>query len=132
MSNKEFWTAYRVSSIPTGDPANCTRDENVMRIRMTDFALKTRNLHEALYQLHKNGPVWDGDVISKSYRDELLDCGACAKVCVKGEDGYNACTYFGRALLEIYDWLFGPLGQKTEDARRQRTVLQSAQPLGAA
>lgn len=107
----EFWKTYRVETIPTGQPENCTRDENVMHIKMTDFALRNRQLHEALFQIHKHGPVWDGDVISKGYRDCLLEVGACAKVLVKGETGYNACTYLGLELLNIYDWLFGEMGQ---------------------
>jgi hypothetical protein len=84
-------------------------DERADLIHSIDFAKSNRRLHEALYQLHKNGPVWDGDVISKFDRDELLRVGACAKVCVKGEDGFNGCTYFGRHLLHLYDWLFGPV-----------------------
>lgn len=78
-------------------------------IHMIDFAKNNKRLHEALYQLHAKGPVWDGDIISKSERDSLLDIGACAKVCVKGEQGFNACTYEGRMLLRIYDWLYGSL-----------------------
>lgn len=125
----DFWDKYRVESIVTGDPANCTRNENVMHIKMADFALRHRNLHEALYQLKKSGPVWDGDVISKGYRDQLVEIGACAKVIVKGEDGYNACTYLGRSLLDIYDWLFGEMGKKFEDARRASDPDADADPL---
>lgn len=44
---------------------------------------------------YKHGPLFDGDVPSKSGRDRLLDKGYMAKVVVKGEDGYNACTYKG-------------------------------------
>jgi len=82
-------------------------EECVELIHMIDFAIVNKRLHEQLYQLHSRGPCWDGDVICKSDRDALMRIGACAKVCVKGEDGFNACTYFGRALLKIYDWLFG-------------------------
>lgn len=78
-------------------------------VHMIDFAKTYRRGHEALYQLHAKGPVWDGDLVSKNDRDVFLDNGSCAKVCVKGEQGYNACTYFGRSLLRVYDWLYGPL-----------------------
>ena len=44
---------------------------------------------------YRNGPLFDGDVPSKSGRDRLLDKGYMAKVVVKGEDGYNACTHKG-------------------------------------
>jgi hypothetical protein len=43
----------------------------------------------------KNGPLFDGDVPSKTDRDQLLEEGFIAKVVVKGEEGYNACTYKG-------------------------------------
>lgn len=85
------------------------KDERADLIHAIDFARNNRRLHEQLYQLHSRGPVYDGDVISKSHRSELLEVGACAKVCVKGEDGFNACTYFGRHLLHIYDWMYGAM-----------------------
>lgn len=100
----------RQTSIPLNErPDLDDKEELVELIHMIDFAKQNRSLHEQLWQLHNVGPLWDGDVISKSDRDELLAIGACAKVCVRGADGYNACTYFGRALLRIYDWMHGPL-----------------------
>ena len=89
------------------------KGELVDLIHMIDFAKQNKRLHEQLWQLHAHGPLWDGDVICKSDRSELLDIGACAKVCVKGEDGFNACTYFGRELLQVFDWLYGPLPRTT-------------------
>lgn len=44
---------------------------------------------------YQHGPLFDGDVPSKSGRDSLLEKGYMAKVVVKGEDGYNACTHKG-------------------------------------
>ncbi|WP_035384023.1 hypothetical protein [Ferriphaselus sp. R-1] len=44
---------------------------------------------------YKYGPLFDGDVPSKGGRDQLLEKGYMAKVVVKGEDGYNACTNKG-------------------------------------
>ena len=86
-------------------------------LHMIDVAKQWRVLHESLYQLCSRGPVWDGDVISKSCRDTLLDLGACAKVLVKGEDGFNAATYFGSYLLSVFDWLYGPMGSEKEPAQ---------------
>lgn len=98
----------RETSIPFCErPLLDSREELAEVVQMIDFARSNRPLHEALFQLHANGPVWDGDVISKSMRDQLLVIGACAKVVVKGEDGFNACTYFGQHLLRIYDWMWG-------------------------
>lgn len=105
-----MFPAERQTSIPGYERIDLLdaseRDE---LIQMIDFAKANKRLHEALYQLHAHGPVWDGDVISKSDRDALLAILACAKVVVRGQDGFNACTYFGRALLKIFDWLHGPL-----------------------
>lgn len=102
----------RQTTIPfCANPLLDSREELSELVHMIDFARTNRALHEPLYQLHHKGPVWDGDVISKSARDELLDIGACAKVCVKGEDGFNACTYFGQHLLRVFDWMWGPFNQ---------------------
>ena len=48
---------------------------------------------------YKEGPLWDGDVPSKSGRDNLLGMDLIAKVISKGESGFNACTYKG---AEVY------------------------------
>ena len=44
---------------------------------------------------YRKGPLFDGDVPSKTGRDMLLEDGFIAKVVVKGEDGFNACTHKG-------------------------------------
>lgn len=56
--------------------------------------------HEVLRQL-VNGPVWDGDVISKSYRDDLIDWKLAVRICAKGEQGYTAATYLGFSVLKF-------------------------------
>jgi hypothetical protein len=56
--------------------------------------LLDKRLHESLTQL-VNGPVWDGDVVSKSMRDELIGLGLATRICCKGEQGYTGATYFG-------------------------------------
>lgn len=100
----------RETTIPLNErPDLHDKGQLVRLVHMIDYARNNKYLHEQLYQLHSRGPVWDGDVISKSYRDELLSLGACVKVCVKGEDGYNACTYAGRSLLHIFNWLHGEM-----------------------
>lgn len=49
----------------------------------------------------EHGPLWDGDIPSKSGRDSLLDSGFISKVVVKGEEGYNACTYKGARAYRV-------------------------------
>jgi hypothetical protein len=48
---------------------------------------------ECLQQLLFKGPVWDGDIISKSARGDLFQCGLAVRCCFKGEQGYTAATY---------------------------------------
>lgn len=59
---------------------------------------------DTLVALVENGPVWDGDIPSKSGRDSLINLGAAVRVLVKGEDGFTAATYLGR---ELYKFHFG-------------------------
>ena len=56
-------------------------------------------LQEQLIQL-VNGPVWDGDVISKNHREELFAMGLAVRVCHKGEQGYTAAKYPAYTLLK--------------------------------
>lgn len=48
-----------------------------------------------LFQLVIQGPVWDGDVISKDARDDLLELHLASRACVKGEQGYTVANYRG-------------------------------------
>ena len=123
--------ADRTTTIPLNErPDLDDKEELIELIHMIDFAKRHRTLHEQLYQLHAKGPVWDGDVISKSERSDLLRIGACAKVCVKGEDGFNACTYFGRSLLRVYDWLYGTFQE--QEMQHLQEITRQAEDLKAA
>jgi hypothetical protein len=62
-------------------------------IRVQDMNSGERDVIRAT---HKHGPLVDGDIPSKSARDQLVKDGFVAKVVVRGEDGFNACTYLGR------------------------------------
>lgn len=55
----------------------------------------TENEREQLAQLLFQGPVWDGSVISKVARDQLIDYGLATRCCFMGEQGYTAATYLG-------------------------------------
>lgn len=48
---------------------------------------------EQLNQLLHQGPVWDGNVICKSARSDLIEFGLATRCCFMGEDGYTAATY---------------------------------------
>lgn len=48
---------------------------------------------EVLRQLLFKGPIWDGDIASKSARGDLFEWDLAVRVCFKGEQGYTAAKY---------------------------------------
>lgn len=48
---------------------------------------------EVLRQLLFHGPVYDGDIASKSARDDLFDYDLAVRCAFKGEQGFTAGTY---------------------------------------
>lgn len=62
--------------------------------------VQEKKLLEQLSQLVINGPVWDGDVISKTDRNYLFDLKLAVKVMLIGEMGYTAATYMGGFVLQ--------------------------------
>lgn len=80
-------------------------DERKSNLHLIETAMATNNL-DTLDALYSRGPLYDGDVPSKSERDWLIENGYCSKVIVNGEDGFNACTHKGawlyRCVKELY------------------------------
>lgn len=68
-----------------------------------DVQAMTALERDCIHAGYKHGPLFDGDVPSKSGRDRLLDKGYMVKVVVKGEDGYNACTHKGAWAYRLLD-----------------------------
>lgn len=48
---------------------------------------------EVLRQLLFQGPVWEGNIISKRARDNLISYELACRCCFMGEQGYTAATY---------------------------------------
>ena len=70
------------------------------------FLLRESGHYESLVQLVKHGPVWDGDVISKTRRDDLIKWGLAVRCCYKGEQGYTAASYYSYTIVSSEDaWL---------------------------
>lgn len=88
-----------------GDFKLDTSEERKTNLQLIETAMQTNNL-DTLHSLFKSGPLFDGDLPSKSERDWLLENGYCEKVIVKGEDGYNACTHKGAWLKRCVDSLY--------------------------
>lgn len=76
------------------------RDHDKRDALLVDIRLALLPGHrEQLEQLIKRGPVWDGDVISKVARGDLVRWKLAARVLVNGEWGYTAATYLGGHVL---------------------------------
>lgn len=64
---------------------------------------------DTLVALVEHGPLWDGDVPSKSGRDALLSSGLAVRIVVRGDDGWQAASYAGKeAYKAIYPGPEGP------------------------
>lgn len=72
-----------------------------------EFIIKVQEMsngeRDTIRAAFKCGPIYDGDVPSKSGRDSLLKDGFMAKVVVNGEDGFNACTHKGARAYRILE-----------------------------
>jgi hypothetical protein len=56
-----------------------------------------------LLAIAKKGPLYDGNVDSKTVRDKLIDLGLVCKVVVNNEQGFNACTNKGYQAIKLID-----------------------------
>lgn len=73
---------------------------------------------DTLVALIEGGPLWDGDVPSKTGRDELIQQGLAVRVVVRLQDGWTAATYKGR---DVYRELFpDALGQPADSVSEAR------------
>lgn len=70
---------------------------------------------EQLSQLVYYGPVYDGDILCKKSRTNLVNLGLATRLVMYNEDGYNAATYRGRSIMRYAEntepgkWKFDPL-----------------------
>ena len=58
---------------------------------------------DTLRAAFKHGPLFDGDVPSKTGRNSLMSKGLMCKVVVKGEDGQNAVTQDGYYVYKLIE-----------------------------
>ena len=76
------------------------RDEDsYFKVAQLIWDALTSGQREQLNQLLHQGPVWDGNVISKSDRSDLIDFKLATRVCFRGEHGYTAATYLGGSVF---------------------------------
>lgn len=84
---------------------------------------------DTLVALVEKGPLFDGDVTSKTSRNELIDCGLASRIINKGEQGYQAATYKGSTL---YCEIFGNSGniRQAKAYRVMQRELRAVRDLG--
>jgi hypothetical protein len=98
-----------------------SKGELIECIRLIDDVLEFSGAQAStLVALHDNGPLFDGDLPSKSGRDLLVGSGYAERVVVKGEQGYNACSQKGHYAKLVLDEL-----------RKQDTTTGGRQPADA-
>jgi len=62
----------------------------------------TSSQREVLKQI-LHTPTWDGDIVSKCARDDLIDMGLATRCCYRGEQGYTAATYLAYTVAHALD-----------------------------
>lgn len=80
-------------------------------------AMSTTHI-EQLGHLVKNGPLWDGDVISKSARNDLIEWGLAGRALVKGQEGYTVANYRGN---NVYRAMLPPAPSRRDGAPAAKT-----------
>lgn len=88
-------------------PELATHSELMWAIDLIDEAQKLDSAaRDTLRAAYLNGPLFDGDVPSKAGRNDLIGKGLIAKVIVKGDDGFNACTQRGFWAKRVLDAIY--------------------------
>lgn len=64
------------------------------------YTLLTSGQREVLRQVME-APTWDGNIASKSARDELIGMGLAVRCCFRGEQGYTAATYMAYSVMKV-------------------------------
>lgn len=88
------------------DISLATHSEVMLLIEMVQIEEKLDGAAiDTLHALFLNGPLFDGDIPSKRGRDFLVEHDLVARITVKGEAGYNACTHFGDRMYKFHRYL---------------------------
>lgn len=86
---------------------------------------------DTLVALVEAGPLWDGDVPSKSGRDSLIEAGLAIRVVVRGEDGHTAATYAGRDAYKAYfGTAMGGVADTIQEAKASRIARRAINGAG--
>ena len=91
----EYNVYHEVQVLRSNETTEEARDESTKRI----LSLMTPAHWEVLEQL-LNSPTWDGNIISKVHRDDLINVELATRVCYKFQQGYTAATYPANTLWQ--------------------------------
>lgn len=83
----------RLEQIKRGMDAMNASDEQWFSYAPIVWDALTDGEREQLNQLLHQGPVYDGNVLSKSDRSNLIGYGLAVRCCYKGDQGFTAATY---------------------------------------
>lgn len=85
---------------------------------------------DTLVALVERGPVWDGEVPSKTARDSLVARGFAARIVFLMEDGHTAATYAGRdAYKAHFGTSLGGVADTIAEARANRIARRAMRGL---
>ena len=103
------------------DKAHTDDDELYFSIADSIANKLTPTQAECLEQL-VNGPVWDGDLISKSTNSELIHCDLAVRVCCRGEQGFTGSPYIGYTVLKRLQVIKTVNNEKQREDQQQQNV----------
>lgn len=68
---------------------------------IAEVELFSQEQSDTICDCYRRGPVHDGDLSSAIARDLLVRGGYLSRVVVRGDEGYNACTYRGASAYQL-------------------------------
>jgi hypothetical protein len=89
--------AERVSELRNSDKFNTPEyDEAIFELWSA-----MKGDHRVVMRQLMKAPTWDGDIASKSARDDLIDAGLAVRCCYGFEDGYATATYLAGSVWRV-------------------------------
>lgn len=79
---------------------------------------------DTLEACYENGPLFPGDLPSKTGRDSLRIKGLVSTVVVKGQDGYEACTQKGSWVYRLMNAHRVRVAPAKEDLPAEQTTIE--------
>ena len=68
---------------------------------IAEVDLFSQEQSDMICDCYQRGPIHDGDLTSAVARDLLVRGGYLSRVVMRGDEGYNACTYRGASAYQL-------------------------------